>query len=216
MYFFGIAALDRFKTRLKDYPQYCQHVSCIPHFKDFPAHLVEWVEFGAQSQVPPNKPQGPVVPPQPLPVGSAAVSTTSKVGPSAAPGAISAPGPPGSSLSGPAVSVAPPASTAAAGGTPAAAGAATSSTIVRPTVSTIGGRPSIANTTNIDTLLNAKQKSGPQVTRFAVASTHNKYSNEKRLTTVCHKKRFKFYWKTSYIFSLYLKRPKGEKKLMDY
>ena len=28
MYFFGIAALDRFKTRLKDYPQYCQHVSC--------------------------------------------------------------------------------------------------------------------------------------------------------------------------------------------
>ena len=24
MYFFGIAALDRFKTKLKDYPQYCQ------------------------------------------------------------------------------------------------------------------------------------------------------------------------------------------------
>jgi hypothetical protein len=33
MYFFGITALDRFKTRLKDYPQYCQHVSCITHFK---------------------------------------------------------------------------------------------------------------------------------------------------------------------------------------
>ena len=49
MYFFGIAALDRFKTRLKDYPQYCQHVSCIPHFNDFPSHLKEWVEFGANS-----------------------------------------------------------------------------------------------------------------------------------------------------------------------
>ena len=40
-----------------------QHVSCIPHFKDFPPHLVEWVEFGSQSQTPPNKPQGPVLPP---------------------------------------------------------------------------------------------------------------------------------------------------------
>ena len=35
-----------------------------------------------------------------------------------------------------------------------------SSTIVRPTATTVGGRPSIANTTNIDTLLNAKEKSG--------------------------------------------------------
>ena len=36
MYFFGIAALDRFKTRLKDYPQYCQHLASIPHFSQFP------------------------------------------------------------------------------------------------------------------------------------------------------------------------------------
>jgi len=149
MYFFGIAALDRFKTRLKDYPQYCQHVSCIPHFREFPSHLIEWVEFGAQTQMPPNKPKGPVVPPQAGPVGppgttappgaissttTAPVTTGSKAMPSTS--AISAPAPPTS--------------------------VATSSTIVRPTGSTIGGRPSIANTTNIDTLLNAKQKSGPQ------------------------------------------------------
>ncbi len=41
MYFFGIAALDRFKTRLKDYPQYCQHLASIPHFSQFPQHLIE-------------------------------------------------------------------------------------------------------------------------------------------------------------------------------
>ena len=38
--------------------------------------------------------------------------------------------------------------------------AAPSNTISRPTASTVGGRPSIANTTNIDTLLNARQKPG--------------------------------------------------------
>ena len=37
---------------------------CIEHFKEFPAHLVEWVEFGQQSATPPNKPHGPVLPPQ--------------------------------------------------------------------------------------------------------------------------------------------------------
>jgi len=40
-YLFGIAALDRFKNKLKDYPQYCGHITAIPHFKEFPAHLVE-------------------------------------------------------------------------------------------------------------------------------------------------------------------------------
>ena len=63
MYFFGIAALDRFKTRLKDYPQYCQHAMQAPHFNEFPAHLKQWVEYGSQNEVPPSKPQGPVVPP---------------------------------------------------------------------------------------------------------------------------------------------------------
>lgn len=41
MYFFGIAALDRFKFRLKEYQKYCEHVANIPHFSDFPAHLIE-------------------------------------------------------------------------------------------------------------------------------------------------------------------------------
>jgi hypothetical protein len=41
MYSFGIAALDRFKTRLKDYPQYCQFLASIPHFGQFPRHLRE-------------------------------------------------------------------------------------------------------------------------------------------------------------------------------
>lgn len=62
MYYFGIAALDRFKSRLKDYHKYCEHVRAIPHFSEFPPHLIEYVEYGLQSQEPPNKPQGPVLP----------------------------------------------------------------------------------------------------------------------------------------------------------
>ena len=49
---------------MKDYPQYCQHITCIDHFKEFPAHLVEWVEYGQRSAMPPSKPHGPVLPPQ--------------------------------------------------------------------------------------------------------------------------------------------------------
>ncbi len=56
MYFFGVTALDRFKVRLKDYPQYCQHISCIEHFKDFPPFLIKWVEYGMQNQLPPGDP----------------------------------------------------------------------------------------------------------------------------------------------------------------
>jgi len=41
MYYFGIAALDRFKSRLKDYHKYCEHVAAIQHFCDFPPHLIE-------------------------------------------------------------------------------------------------------------------------------------------------------------------------------
>ena len=63
MFYFGVAALDRFKTRLKEYPQYCQHVTMIPHFRDFPPHLVQWLEAGTQSMEPPSKPSGQVLPP---------------------------------------------------------------------------------------------------------------------------------------------------------
>ncbi|XP_048577201.1 CCR4-NOT transcription complex subunit 1 isoform X2 [Nematostella vectensis] len=53
MYMFGIAALDRFKTRLKDYPHYCQHLASIPHFKEFPQSLIEYIDYGQQSREPP-------------------------------------------------------------------------------------------------------------------------------------------------------------------
>nr|CAD7196956.1 unnamed protein product [Timema douglasi] len=62
MYYFGIAALDRFKSRLKDYQKYCEHVAAIQHFNEFPPHLIEYVEYGLQSQEPPNRPQGNVLP----------------------------------------------------------------------------------------------------------------------------------------------------------
>lgn len=41
MYYFGIAALDRFKSRLKEYQKYCEHVTSIAHFTEFPPHLIE-------------------------------------------------------------------------------------------------------------------------------------------------------------------------------
>lgn len=41
MYYFGIAALDKFKSKLKEYPKYCEHLASIPHFADFPPHLIE-------------------------------------------------------------------------------------------------------------------------------------------------------------------------------
>ncbi|VVC34988.1 Hypothetical protein CINCED_3A007099 [Cinara cedri] len=53
MYNFGITALDRFKCRLKDYHQYCSHITSIPHFPQFPQHLIEYVEYGKLSQEPP-------------------------------------------------------------------------------------------------------------------------------------------------------------------
>ena len=53
MYFFGITALDRFKNRLKDYPLYCQHLINLPSFTEFPATLIEYINYGKQSQEPP-------------------------------------------------------------------------------------------------------------------------------------------------------------------
>ncbi|XP_077972852.1 CCR4-NOT transcription complex subunit 1-like [Styela clava] len=57
MYYFGIAALDRFKNKLREYPQYCLHIAGIPHFKEFPPHLVEYVDYGKLSKEPPMKAQ---------------------------------------------------------------------------------------------------------------------------------------------------------------
>ena len=133
MFYFGVAALDRFKSRLKEYPQYCQHVQAIQHFKEgFPPHLVQWVEAGTLSSEPPSKPSAPVLPPSL----------------SAPPPLAAAPAPP---------MQAPPGTGKAPG---ASSSVSTTSAIVRPTTSAIAltqGRLSIANTTNIDTLLAARQ-----------------------------------------------------------
>lgn len=37
-YLYGTFTLP---CRLKDYPQYCQHLAAIPHFHQFPQHLIE-------------------------------------------------------------------------------------------------------------------------------------------------------------------------------
>uniref|UniRef100_A0A1Y9H2G9 Uncharacterized protein n=1 Tax=Anopheles dirus TaxID=7168 RepID=A0A1Y9H2G9_9DIPT len=59
MYYFGITALDRFKNKLHLYPKYCEYVHTIPHFSEFPPHLIEYINCGAQGQEPPNKTLGP-------------------------------------------------------------------------------------------------------------------------------------------------------------
>ncbi|KRG04047.1 uncharacterized protein Dmoj_GI19666, isoform F [Drosophila mojavensis] len=53
LYYFGVTALDRFKTRLHTYNKYCEHIRSIPHFNDFPQHLIQYVEFGMHGQEPP-------------------------------------------------------------------------------------------------------------------------------------------------------------------
>lgn len=53
LYYFGITALDRFKTRLHTYNKYCEYIRSIPHFKDFPPHLIQYVEYGYLGQEPP-------------------------------------------------------------------------------------------------------------------------------------------------------------------
>ncbi len=50
---FGKAALNKFKSRLKEFPQFCQHLINIPHFREFPPLLAEYIEYGKQSQEPP-------------------------------------------------------------------------------------------------------------------------------------------------------------------
>ena len=42
MYLFGLAALDKFKGRLKEFPQYCANIMSIPHFNQFP-HVLRQV-----------------------------------------------------------------------------------------------------------------------------------------------------------------------------
>ncbi|XP_056273039.1 CCR4-NOT transcription complex subunit 1 isoform X13 [Pseudoliparis swirei] len=133
MYYFGIAALDRFKNRLKDYPQYCQHLASIAHFLQFPHHLQEYIEYGQQSRDPPVKMQGSITTP-----GSLALAQVQSQ--SQQPGVPKAPQP-----GQPSTLVTTTTSTTTVAKTP---------TITRPTPSTFKKDvPPSINTTNIDTLL---------------------------------------------------------------
>uniref|UniRef100_A0A8C5WX45 CCR4-NOT transcription complex subunit 1 n=1 Tax=Laticauda laticaudata TaxID=8630 RepID=A0A8C5WX45_LATLA len=55
--------IANFVDRLKDYPQYCQHLASISHFIQFPHHLQEYIEYGQQSRDPPVKMQGSITTP---------------------------------------------------------------------------------------------------------------------------------------------------------
>uniref|UniRef100_A0A3B3Y956 CCR4-NOT transcription complex subunit 1 n=1 Tax=Poecilia mexicana TaxID=48701 RepID=A0A3B3Y956_9TELE len=134
MYYFGIAALDRFKNRLKDYPQYCQHLASIAHFLQFPHHLQEYIEYGQQSRDPPVKMQGSITTP-----GSVALAHAQAQ--SQQPPSLKAPQPGQPS-------------TLATTTTTTTTTAAKTGTISRPTQSTFKkDMPPSINTTNIDTLL---------------------------------------------------------------
>ena len=55
MFMFGIHAIDEFKQKLKDYPQYCRFLKeKNPNYKDFPPRLLEYIEHGAEAQEPPS------------------------------------------------------------------------------------------------------------------------------------------------------------------
>ena len=41
MHLFGLAALEKCRKRLKEFPQFCASVAVIPHFPSFPVHLRE-------------------------------------------------------------------------------------------------------------------------------------------------------------------------------
>ncbi|XP_028814689.1 CCR4-NOT transcription complex subunit 1 isoform X1 [Denticeps clupeoides] len=133
MYYFGIAALDRFKNRLKDYPQYCQHLASINHFLQFPHHLqecVQYIEYGQQSRDPPVKMQGSITTPGSLALAQAQAQSQPPKAPQ--PGQAS--------------------TLVTTATTPTTAAKAT--TIARPTVVNFKKDvPPSINTTNIDTLL---------------------------------------------------------------
>uniref|UniRef100_A0A667XVD9 CCR4-NOT transcription complex, subunit 1 n=1 Tax=Myripristis murdjan TaxID=586833 RepID=A0A667XVD9_9TELE len=135
MYYFGIAALDRFKNRLKDYPQYCQHLASIGHFLQFPHHLQEYIEYGQQSRDPPVKMQGSITTP-----GSLALAQVQAQAQSQQTGVPKAPQP-----GQPSTLVTTTTTTTTASKT---------TTITRPTPSSFKKDvPPSINTTNIDTLL---------------------------------------------------------------
>ncbi|XP_031558067.1 CCR4-NOT transcription complex subunit 1-like isoform X2 [Actinia tenebrosa] len=151
MYMFGIAALDRFKTRLKDYPHYCQHLASIPHFRDFPSSLIEYIEYGQQSKEPPLTSRTLTQDQQASawlsnmdPMASRLLNRTSLGSGSASPTfTTTAVGKPGQT-------------SGTSSGSPSPKPSLTSSDLTSGTAR--GKEPSIANASNIDTLLGASEK----------------------------------------------------------
>jgi hypothetical protein len=45
MFLFGITALEQFKTRLYEWPQYCSHILSIPHIQKTSPELVKFIEM---------------------------------------------------------------------------------------------------------------------------------------------------------------------------
>ncbi|XP_050542433.1 CCR4-NOT transcription complex subunit 1-like [Daktulosphaira vitifoliae] len=129
MYNFGVTALDRFKHRLKDYHQYCSHISTIPHFQQFPQHLIEFVEYGKNSQEPPSSRSIDIV------------GTNNSL-----PQASFMPNP-HNSFKAQSITT-----------TTTTTTVSSASTKLITTNAVLPSRPSIANTTNIDTLLVATEK----------------------------------------------------------
>uniref|UniRef100_A0A182JXB0 CHK kinase-like domain-containing protein n=1 Tax=Anopheles christyi TaxID=43041 RepID=A0A182JXB0_9DIPT len=195
MYYFGITALDRFKNKLHLYPKYCEYVHSIAHFSEFPAHLIEYIEYGSQSQEPPNKTLGPgPLPPSILqfmpsgtsgrgPVGNplyrsnsvtgtsnltlAGVSTSASAAAAAAAAAAgTGTGTPGKiNLS---AQLIPPGGSGVGGGAGGAGTSGSSGGAGAGSAGGGGGQPprvkSIANATNIDTLLVATQDREEKIT----------------------------------------------------
>lgn len=58
MYYFGVTALDRFKNKLHQYQKYCEHIRTIPHYNQFPPHMIKYVDYGCNAEIPPDMPQG--------------------------------------------------------------------------------------------------------------------------------------------------------------
>ena len=54
MFHFGLAALYKFITRIKENPQYCMHISAIPHFDSLPPAIIEFVQYGKNQELPPS------------------------------------------------------------------------------------------------------------------------------------------------------------------
>jgi len=53
-YRFGIDVLDRCKNRLKDYVTFCQWILQLPNYQQFPRLLRDYIDFGARGIQPPN------------------------------------------------------------------------------------------------------------------------------------------------------------------